>query len=183
MTQSTATASKAKAAAPSEPMAADSSPAALANASVAGIVSDPTGAVIPGATITATSAGTGQTYKATSDKNGNFTLPSLAGDTYQLSFESPGFMRQQQSLLLAAGSQAKVNATLTVGASSQQVTVQAELAPMLNTENADSGKPLTVPAATAAQSVQRRQAPTVFEITTEAGDRWTSTDGQRWTKR
>jgi len=178
-----AAAPKALAAAPNQNVIADSGIAPTSNASVSGVIADPTGAVIPGATVTATDTRTKQAYKVTSDTSGRYTLSGLAADTYQLTVQSPGFASQQQSLLLAAGAQAMVNAMLTVSAASQQVTVSAELAPLLNTEDAVIGETLTATPATAAQPVQRRQAPAVFEITTEAGDLWTSTDGQRWIKR
>ena len=53
------------------------------NGSIRGIVNDPSGAVVPGATITAMLTGTDSQRSVTSDKDGAFDIPELAVGTYE----------------------------------------------------------------------------------------------------
>ena len=52
------------------------------NSSLSGLVTDPNGAVIAGATVTVSNKTTGEEYKAVSAANGTFTVPVLAAGTY-----------------------------------------------------------------------------------------------------
>ena len=58
---------------------------------IAGTVTDPSGAVIVGAKITATNTGTGATSTATSSSAGTYHFPSIPLGTYTLSVTAPGF--------------------------------------------------------------------------------------------
>jgi hypothetical protein len=59
--------------------------------SVTGVVQDPTGAVIPGATVTAFDKVVGQTYKVTATQSGEFTFATLPVGTYQITITMTGF--------------------------------------------------------------------------------------------
>ena len=98
------------------------SPATLAQSdltSVVGIIHDPTGAVIPSASVTVRNESTGAVRKATTVGNGSFSITNVPAGTYTLTVEAPGFMRYQRSgNEVAANVAATLEATLTVGESS-----------------------------------------------------------------
>lgn len=59
--------------------------------SISGVVADPTGAVIPGATITATDVSTNSVSKAVASKNGDFSFSNMPIGTYNISISANGF--------------------------------------------------------------------------------------------
>src|SRR5215469_15201810 len=61
------------------------------NGQFTGIVTDPSGAAIANATVTATNQGTGLSVSATSNQGGAYTAKELPVGTYKLSAEAPGF--------------------------------------------------------------------------------------------
>ena len=64
------------------------------NASVGGTVADPSKALIPGVTITATNTGTGIANTTVTNESGAYNFPALQPGTYKLSAELPGFQTQ-----------------------------------------------------------------------------------------
>jgi hypothetical protein len=95
-----------------------------ATASVTGLVSDSSGAVIPNATITLVNSATNESRTATSNGQGYYSFPLLPPATYSLRVEAQGFAQfTQQSIRLDVGLALKVNASLPVGGSSQSVLV------------------------------------------------------------
>src|SRR5262245_46719876 len=68
-----------------------SSPAYAQNAQIAGVVKDQSGAVIPGATVTARNVDTGLTRAAVSDSGGEYRLVSLPPGRYSVATELSGF--------------------------------------------------------------------------------------------
>src|SRR6266513_1536881 len=58
---------------------------------ILGTVSDPNGAVVPGATVIAKNVGTGIERTITTDSFGNYTLAELQTGSYELKVQSPGF--------------------------------------------------------------------------------------------
>src|SRR5262245_59759125 len=60
---------------------------------ITGTVSDPTGAVIPGANIIVTHTETAAKYETISTETGNYTLAQLPSGSYELSVELPGFKK------------------------------------------------------------------------------------------
>src|SRR5438034_9422940 len=59
--------------------------------SVVGTVTDQTGAVVPGATVTITNLATGQAREAITDSAGNYVIPNVLEGTYGLSVKMTGF--------------------------------------------------------------------------------------------
>ena len=59
--------------------------------SIAGTITDPTNAVVPGATITVKSNATSQEFNATSADNGTFNVPALISGLYTVTIAAPGF--------------------------------------------------------------------------------------------
>src|SRR5712692_8539296 len=59
--------------------------------SLSGSITDPSGAVIPGAVVTIKSAGTGAEFTVVSAANGTFTVPALGAGTYTVTVTATGF--------------------------------------------------------------------------------------------
>ncbi len=97
--------------------------------SVAGTVSDQTGAVVPGAAITIVNDNTGFTRNAASGSAGDYRITDLPGGTYTLSVTAQGFKPVKQTgINIAAGSTNQQNVQLSVGAVTQEVTVSGAAA-------------------------------------------------------
>jgi hypothetical protein len=87
------------------------------DATVGGTVSDATGALIPGVTITATNTATGIVKTTLSNESGAYNFPALQTGTYKLSAELTGFKTQAYAdFKLGGAQQARLNFTLQVGA-------------------------------------------------------------------
>lgn len=147
--------------------------AATGNPSLTGVVTDGTGAVIPNATVVAANAVTAQSITAETDGAGRYGFGNLKPGVYTVTARSPGFSTQTLTGIEMADSQAVVrNIALDIGAATQTVTVQAENS-SIQTESTNLN----------AQIVDQEAAnvhPAVFELTTETGEVWTSTDGRHW---
>ncbi len=93
---------------------------------LAGVVIDANGAVLPGATVSATNDASGQVRTATSDSNGRFLIANLAAGSYTLRVTSPGFMTYvMTSVAVKANGTASVNVTLNTANISATVEVSA----------------------------------------------------------
>jgi hypothetical protein len=102
-----------------------------------GTVTDPAGAVVPAAKVTAKNSETGAVSSTITTDTGNYTLPSLPIGSYELTVEAAGFNKSTQTgLRLQVAQTARVDVELRVGSSTESVTVQAE-SPILKTENAE----------------------------------------------
>ncbi|MGH9338462.1 MAG: carboxypeptidase regulatory-like domain-containing protein, partial [Acidobacteriota bacterium] len=109
-------------------------------ASLGGTVADETGAVIPGAEVTATNIDTGLTETKVTDDRGAYLFPRLPTGNYKLIVGLPGFRTYVQSgIRLAVNRVATQNITLQVGEITEQVTVQAG-AELLETRTATAGQ-------------------------------------------
>jgi hypothetical protein len=112
----------------------------LYSGSIAGTVSDPTGAVVTGAQVVATDADKGFTYKGTTDNSGRYVLRSIPPGNYSVVVEAPNFEREKKSgIVIAVNQNAGVDFTLKVGAASMTVEVQAQHVE-LQTEDATTGQ-------------------------------------------
>lgn len=103
---------------------------------IAGTVTDPTGAAVPGAAVTVKSAATGSTYTNTTNASGSYRVSLLPPGTYTITVGLSGFQTTTTTTHVSAGSVADGNVKLGLGKSSQTVTVTTA-EPLLNTENAD----------------------------------------------
>jgi len=105
-----------------------------ATAEIKGTVTDPNGAVVAGATVTATEAQKGVSRTATSDERGEYRLLSLPPGVYQVKIEAKGFANQLvNDLQVTVGQTAEQDFSLKVGASTETVTISSE-APIIETE-------------------------------------------------
>jgi hypothetical protein len=110
------------------------------NASLSGTVVDATQAVIPGATVTIVNDGTQVTKTATSGDAGTFQFNELPPGSYTLSVTAKGFQQNTVSNVeVAAETPRNLNVTLKPGSESQTVTVNADMAPLLQSSDASIG--------------------------------------------
>ena len=108
-----------------------------------GTVTDPSGAVVPGATVTISEVSTGQNYKLQTSSSGDFTRPALSPGTYTVTAEAKGFRRvAQENVLVTGGSRVGITLTLAVGEISETVQVTGE-APLLQNESTNLGAQLS----------------------------------------
>lgn len=108
-------------------------------ASIQGTVTDPTGALIPGATITLTNTDTNHVSTATSTASGVYNFGALAPDHYKLSATAPGFQQADIPTLNIIPEQANaVDIKLQLENSNTTVNVSANASPTLDTETATS---------------------------------------------
>jgi len=97
--------------------------------SIRGTVSDPSGAIVQAAAITAKQTETGLTRAVVTDRQGEYVLVELPIGHYQLEVHAPGFQKYlQQGILLDVNQTATVSIHLKLGAESQQVEVSADAA-------------------------------------------------------
>jgi hypothetical protein len=95
--------------------------------SIRGAVTDPSGAVVDGATVTAKQTETGLARSTTTDRSGVYILLELPVGHYQLRIEHSGFQTHvQQGITLDVNETATVTVALKVGAASDKVEVDAD---------------------------------------------------------
>jgi len=110
---------------------------ASTNASTAtlrGTITDPTGALIPGATVTVTTASGAPIRETTADSSGAYSVTGLAAGSYIVRASFPGFAPfKMPAIALAAGQSKRVDVTMAIQVEQQSVTV-TEDTPTVNVE-------------------------------------------------
>jgi hypothetical protein len=95
-------------------------------ATIVGTVTDPSGAVIANAKITATNAETGVARTSTTNDAGQYVLPGVHIGSYNVKAESSGLkVSEQKGVLLQVGDRARVDFQMQVGGATESVTVEA----------------------------------------------------------
>lgn len=108
-------------------------------AGIRGTVTDPSGAAIAGAKVTATNLGTKLTLTANTDVSGTYAFTLLPVGSYSVSVETAGFKRfEQTGIPLTTNSVLGLNVTLEVGAVTESVQITAG-APLVNTQTSETG--------------------------------------------
>ncbi|TAM81462.1 MAG: TonB-dependent receptor [Acidobacteria bacterium] len=108
-----------------------------------GRVSDPSGAVIPGAKVTAVQNDTSQTYSTKTNSSGDYYIPYMLPGVYTVTVGANGFKTNVQgNVLLQASASFGLNFTLQVGSITQSVTVTSA-PPLINTASGSSSNVLT----------------------------------------
>lgn len=121
-------------------LAGSSAALGQSTASIQGVVTDPSGAVVPGAQVIVHSQATGLDRMTQTNPRGAYSVPDLSIGTYSISVKASGFQTQVISnLKLAVATTLVENFSLKVGAESQAVTVTGA-APLLNTTTMAAGK-------------------------------------------
>jgi outer membrane receptor protein involved in Fe transport len=111
--------------------------------SIVGTVSDSSGAVLPGATVTVTNVGTGEKREVAADGQGNYQVLSLPRGQYKIDIDSHGFKHfTQASVDVVVNQVTRLNVSMSVGEESQQVTVDAA-PPIMQTDSASLGQAVT----------------------------------------
>ena len=107
--------------------------------SIVGVVRDPSGAVIPGATVTLTSKNTGVSRSVTANADGSYQFAAITPGVYSVQASSTNFESAINSnVQVDVQSRPAIDFTLKVGQSTQVVEVFSAT-PVLQTENADVG--------------------------------------------
>ncbi|MSO20864.1 MAG: TonB-dependent receptor [Acidobacteria bacterium] len=115
----------------------------LPTATILGVVRDPSGAVVPNASVTVTQTDTGLTRAAQSGSDGRFRFPALPVGAYEIRVEHVGFQAEERKgLTLAISDEAVMNFTLQVGGVEQTISITAE-APLVNTTSGAIGSLVT----------------------------------------
>jgi len=106
--------------------------------SIFGTVSDSSGAIIPGAMVTVTDESKGTVVSVTSNAAGDYTVPHLIPDVYDLKVTAKGFKSfETKGISVEADTAPRIDPSLSVGGSSETVEVNADTQPQLKTESTD----------------------------------------------
>lgn len=102
-------------------------------ARISGQITDAAGAVVPNSEVTLTNKNTGESRRAQSDADGNYTLTLIQPGTYDLSIKVQGFKEYLSTgLELSVNDQKTINVSLEAGAVTETVTVTGE-SPLIQT--------------------------------------------------
>ena len=120
-------------------LTANSLYAQLGTGTISGTVFDQTGAVLPGANVAVTNAGTGFMRETVSSETGDYRLLGLQPGTYELSVQLSGFSRFVRSgLVLQVDQNPRIDVHLQVGSPTENVLVTAQT-PLLQSEQSSVG--------------------------------------------
>ena len=96
---------------------------------ISGVITDPSGAVVPNAKVVAINTNTSVEYETTTDSQGSYLLHDLPPGVYDLSVQVAGFVKTtMRGLIVRAQEAIEVNATLRLAAATQTVEVSAAVA-------------------------------------------------------
>src|ERR1700694_5076275 len=110
---------------------------------ILGTVTDQSGGVISGATVTILDTQRGVARTLTTDEAGEYNAPTLNPSTYTVRVEAQGFKRlERQNVVLEVGKEVRVDVTVQPGEQTQSVTV-TESIPLVETTNATLGGTLS----------------------------------------
>ena len=103
--------------------------------SINGKVSDSSGGVLPGVTVSATSPSSMGIQSSVTDTGGNYRFPALPPGTYTVTFELPGFNTlKRENIQISMGFTAAINVELAVASLQETVTVTGD-SPVIDTSN------------------------------------------------
>ena len=103
-----------------------------------GTVTDKTGAAVPGAAVTVKDEAKGTVVNVTSNASGDYSVPHLIPDVYDLKVSAKGFKSfETKGIQVEADAAPRIDPTLDVGGGTETVEVSAEAQPELKTDKAD----------------------------------------------
>src|SRR5882724_5659817 len=106
---------------------------------IAGTILDSSGAVVQGATVTATGANTGAVYKTATTDTGAYRFSDMQVGVYNLTITAAGFKTsEQKGLVVQINTTSSLDITLQPGAVTDTLTVLADI-PTIQTETSDIG--------------------------------------------
>jgi hypothetical protein len=114
-----------------------SSSAQAVNGTLLGTVTDPTGAAVANAKVIVTETGTAVKHDSQTNTSGNYTFPDLPPGHYTVTVDSAGFKKSDiQNIELTSNSSQRIDVSLTLGSTSETVTV-TQAPPEIQTDRAD----------------------------------------------
>ena len=130
--------------------------AQVTTATIIGTVSDPSGAIVAGAQVTARNVDTGLTRTVTSSDEGTYRLEFLPVGKYVLEVTTTGFKKSYlNDIVLKVNDTTRVDVSLTVGQVSETVTIAESASPAINTSTAEIGRTIESAEITALPLVER----------------------------
>lgn len=116
-----------------------------ATGGIRGMVGDPTGAVIPGATVVVFTTAGKEAGKATSNSAGDYEIQGLPAGVYGITATAPGFAAEDIAhVVVTAGQIHEVNATLKIAVAQQEVQVHAESLQHISTSPENNANALVI---------------------------------------
>ena len=123
-------------------------PAFGQEATIVGTITDPSGSLLPGATITATNIETGQTQTVATNASGGYVIPGLPVGHYSLKGEAAGFKTMEQNgIALNVGDRVRLDFRMQLGLVEEAITVEAAAA-KIETESGEVSSVVTGPQVT-----------------------------------
>ena len=113
------------------------------NARISGTIDDPSGAVLPGVSVTATNTATGVVTSTVSNEAGAYNFPSLLPGPYTVAAELPGFQMKVYEVQIGNTQELRLNIRLAVGALTTGVDVTVPVDSLLATSSASVGSVLS----------------------------------------
>jgi len=111
----------------------------IVSGEIDGLVSDPSGAVLPNATVTLKSVASGETQTTTTGPSGTYRFPLLRPGNYQVSVTAAGFNTATRAVVVNLGQVTSAPVQVAVAGATQTVEITAE-ASLLHTEDANLGQ-------------------------------------------
>src|SRR2546430_2383541 len=102
---------------------------------IAGVVTDPSGAVVPGAKVTITSVGKQTVRTVSANSRGEYAINNLEPGSYDVVVEQQGFTSFKRRLDVTVGSRNTIDAQLTVGTAGTTVEVTAQEGVQVETQS------------------------------------------------
>lgn len=146
-----------------------------AKSSLTGVVRDATGAAIADAAVIISNATTPNVRTVKTGRDGTYLFDGLVPGSYRVEAQATGFNAQQLAVTLSPSQRSLANLALSVGQAAESVTVDAA--------SISLEAPSLAKKQTPERSLTGIQPPILFEITTDTGERWTSSDGQIWKRK
>ena len=119
-------------------------PAQVSTSTIAGVVRDESGSVVPGAKVVVALAATGLQREATTDQAGEYVIPQLPPGVYKVTVQASGFQTAvAENVTLSIAERGVINVSLKVGQLTEQVTVSEGVTPLIETETSSLGQVIT----------------------------------------
>ena len=119
---------------------APEAPSQTTRATLTGTVTDPNGAVVPGATINATNIATNISSVTTTNQEGTYTFTALPPGEYTVAVEVSGFKRSLQTgIILQIAETSRLDIPLEVGGVNEEVSVVSQ-APLVRSTSSEQGQ-------------------------------------------
>lgn len=109
--------------------------AQVANNTITGRITDPTGAIVGGATVTITDTSTQVVLHSQTNNTGTYVFSQLQAGGYDVVAEMPGFKKTKTSVTLSVAQTAKLDLTMEIGSTTSSVTVQSESDTQMDTQD------------------------------------------------